>query len=95
MFLGNPFNVASYSLLTMMIAQVCGLKASEFVLTIGDAHIYSNHVDAVNQQLTRTVDSAPTVTLNTEVTSIDDFKLEDFVLHDYEPQEAIKAEMAV
>jgi thymidylate synthase len=95
MFLGNPFNVASYSLLTMMIAQVCGLKAAEFILTVGDAHIYKNHVEQVYTQLARSIDSEPRVTLNPEITSIDDFKMSDCVLHDYDPQEPIKAEMAV
>lgn len=95
MFLGSPFNVSSYSLLTLMIAQVCGLKAKEFILTIGDAHIYRNHVEQVGEQLSRTINSAPKVILNPTITSIDDFTMGDCNLVDYHPQEAIKAEMAV
>lgn len=95
MFLGNPFNVASYSLLTLMIAQVCNLKAKEFILTIGDAHIYLNHLEQVDTQINRVVMSEPTVKINPDIKFIDDFKMNDFELCDYDPQEAIKAEMAV
>jgi thymidylate synthase len=95
MFLGSPFNVASYSLLTMMIAQVCGFVPGEFVLTIGDAHIYMNHLDAVKEQLSRTPNPLPSVTLNSDVDSIDGFKMEDLQLNDYNPHPAIKAPMAV
>lgn len=95
MFLGSPFNIASYSLLTMMIAQVCGLKAKEFVLTIGDAHIYKNHLEQVEEQLTREPRSLPTVKINPEITDIDSFSMKDFVLIDYDPHPKIKAPMAV
>jgi len=95
MFLGVPFNIASYSLFTMMIAQVCGLKPGVFVHTFGDAHIYLNHLDQVNLQLTRTPKDLPTMKINPNVKSIFDFKYEDFKLEGYDPYPAIKGEVAV
>lgn len=94
-FLGIPFNIASYSLFTMMIAQVCGLKAGTFVHTIGDAHIYLNHLDQVHTQLQRTPRKLPTMVINPNVKSIFDFKYEDFTLEDYDPYPLIKGKVAV
>ena len=94
-FLGVPFNIASYSLLTMMIAQVCGLGLGDFVHTFGDVHIYSNHVEQVKLQLSRDPRHLPTMKLNPEVKSIFDFKYEDFKLEDYNPYDAIKAEVSI
>ncbi len=95
MFLGVPFNIASYSLLTMMIAQVCGLQPGEFVHTLGNAHIYSNHFEQVKLQLSRESYPLPTMKLNPEVKDIDDFKFEDFELVDYQCHPTIKGEVAV
>lgn len=95
MFLGVPFNIASYSLLTMMIAQVCGLKPGEFVHTLGNAHIYSNHFDQVKLQLSRQPYPLPKMKINPEVKNIDDFKFEDFELVDYQCHPTIKGEVAV
>jgi len=94
-FLGVPFNIASYALLTMMIAQVCGLQPGDFVHTLGDAHIYSNHVEQARLQLTRDCRPLPLMKINPEVKSIFDFKFEDFTLENYDPHPHIKAEVAV
>ena len=94
-FLGVPFNIASYSLLTMMIAHVCGLKAGDFVHTFGDAHIYDNHVRQVHEQLQRTPRTLPTLTLNQKITSLFDFTVADITLNDYDPWPLIKAKVAV
>lgn len=95
LFLGVPFNIASYSLLTCMIAQITGLQPGEFIHTIGDAHIYSNHIDQVKEQLSRTPKEHPTLWLNPEIMSIDDFKSEDIELRNYDFYPAIKAPVAV
>ena len=94
-FLGVPFNIASYSLLLLMVAQVCNLKPNHFVHTFGDAHLYSNHIDQAKLQLTRTPKTLPVMLLNPEVKSIFDFKYEDFSLQNYNPDAHIKADVAV
>ena len=94
-FLGVPFNIASYALLTLMIAQVAGLKPGDFVWTGGDCHLYSNHLDQTREQLSRTPRKLPTMTLNPDVHDLFAFKLEDFVLSDYDPHPHIKAPVAV
>jgi thymidylate synthase len=94
-FLGVPFNIASYALLTMMIAQECGLDLGDFVWTGGDTHIYSNHLEQVNLQLSRTPRALPIMKLNPEVKSVFDFKYEDFTLENYDPYPLIKAPVAV
>ncbi len=95
LFLGVPFNIASYALLTQMVAHVCGLKPGEFIHTFGDLHIYSTHIDQVKEQLKRKPYSAPHITLNPKVTNIFKFKLEDFTLEGYESHSSIKAPIAV
>ena len=95
MFLGVPFNIASYSLLTYMIAQVCGYKTGEFIHVIGDAHIYLNHLEQVNSQLSREPKKLPILKLNPKVKSIFDFCYEDIILENYQPHPFIKAPVAV
>ncbi len=94
-FLGVPFNIASYALLTMMLAQVTGLKAGEFIHTFGDAHLYNNHLDQARLQLTREPRPLPTILINPKVTSIFDFKYEDFELIAYDPHPHIKAAVSI
>jgi thymidylate synthase len=94
-FLGVPFNIASYALLTMMVAQVCGLKLGDFVHTLGDAHIYSNHMEQVKEQLSRDIRPLPQMHINGAVKSIFDFKYEDFTLVNYDPHPAIQGKVAV
>ena len=95
--LGIPYNIASYALLTMMIAQVCDLQPGRFIHTFGDAHIYLNHIDQVNEQLSRSVDTypLPDMQINPTITSIDEFTMDDFILTGYECYPTIKGEMAV
>ncbi len=94
-FLGVPFNIASYALLTMMVAQVCGLKLGDFVHTLGDAHIYTNHMDQVNEQLSRELRPLSQMKISPNVSDIFNFKFEDFMLENYDPHPAIKAPVAV
>ena len=95
MFLGVPFNIASYALLTMMIAQVCGLKLGEFVHTLGDTHIYHNHFEQVKEQLSRTPLELPKMKINPDIKNINDFKYEDFELEGYESYGVLKGKVAV
>lgn len=94
-FLGVPFNIASYALLTMMVAQVCGLQPGDFVHTLGDAHLYSNHIEQAKLQLSRDCRALPQMKINPNVHSIFDFKFEDFTLENYDPHPHIKAAVAV
>jgi thymidylate synthase len=94
-FLGVPFNIASYAILMMMVAQVCDLQLGDFVHTLGDAHLYSNHIDQANLQLTRDFRPLPTMKINPNVKSIFDFTIDDFTLENYDPHPHIKAEVAV
>ena len=94
-FLGVPFNIASYALFTMMVAQVCGFEAGEFIHTFGDAHIYNNHIEQVNLQLSREPRKLPIMKLNPSVTNIFDFTFDDFTLEGYEPHEHIKGAVSV
>lgn len=94
-FLGVPFNIASYALLTLMVAQVCGLKPGEFIHTLGDAHLYNNHIEQTKLQLSREPKPLPQVKLNPEVKDIFEFKFEDFTLENYEPHPHIKAPVAI
>lgn len=95
LFLGVPFNIASYSLLTLMLAQVCDLQPGEFVHTFGDLHLYANHIDQARLQLSREPRPLPRMRLNPEVRAIDGFQYEDFILENYDPWPAIKAPIAV
>ncbi len=94
-FLGVPFNIASYALLTMMVAQVTGLEPGDFVHTLGDAHLYLNHLEQVEEQLARTPRALPTMTINPSVTSLFDFRYEDFTLEGYDADPSIAAPIAV
>lgn len=94
-FLGVPFNIASYALLTMMVAQVCNLEPGDFIHTLGDAHLYANHIEQAKLQLTREMRPLPVLKINPEIGSIFDFKFEDFTLENYDPHPHIKAEVAV
>jgi len=94
-FLGVPFNIASYAMLTMMMAQVCNLKVGDFIHTLGDAHIYSNHIEQANLQLSRELRPLPRLKINPSVSSIFDFKFEDFTIENYSPHPHIKAAVAV
>ena len=94
-FLGVPFNIASYALLTLMVALVCGLKPGDFVHTLGDAHLYLNHLDQAKEQLSREARAVPAMRLNASITDLFAFKFEDFTLENYDPHPAIKAPIAI
>lgn len=95
MGLGVPFNIASYALLTIMIAHVVDMEPGEFIHTLGDAHVYRDHVDALKEQISREPRSFPTLKITRKVDSIDDFKLEDFEISDYNPHSRIQMKMSV
>ena len=95
MGLGVPFNIASYALLTRLVAQVCGLKAGDFVHTIGDAHVYLNHIEALKVQIERTPKAFPKLYINENIKDIDSFSFSDFKIEGYNPDAAIKMDMAV
>ena len=94
-FLGVPFNIASYALLTMMVAQVCGLQYGDFIHTLGDAHLYNNHIEQAQLQLSRTPKPLPVMEINPDVKDLFDFKFEDFTLKNYDPHPHIKGAVAV
>lgn len=94
-FLGVPFNIASYALLCMMMAQVCGLEPGEFIHTLGDAHIYTNHLDQVREQLSRTPRELPRMSINPDIKDIFGFCYDDFSLEGYDPHPAIKGQVSV
>ena len=94
-FLGVPFNIASYALLTLMVAQVCGLQAGDFVHTLGDAHLYNNHLDQTKLQLSRECRPLPVMKLNPDIKNIFDFKFQDFELENYDPHPHIKGAVAI
>jgi len=94
-FIGVPYNIASYSILLMMVAQAVGLEPGEFIHTIGDAHIYANHIEQMELQLTREPRHLPTLGINSEITDIEDFKYSDFALYSYDPHPHIKGEISV
>ena len=94
-FLGVPFNIASYALLTMMIAQVTGLEAGEFIHTLGDTHVYNDHLEQIDLQLTRTPRKLPKMLINKDITNIEDFKYSDFKLTEYNPYPGIKGKVSV
>lgn len=95
MGLGVPFNIASYALLTRLVAHVCGLRPGDFIHTMGDTHVYWNHIEPLKTQLGRTPQPFPTLTINPEVNDIDGFTIEDLHLHDYNPAPGIKMDMAL
>ena len=95
MGLGVPFNIASYALLTRMIAQVCDMDAGDLIHTMGDAHVYLNHIDALKEQLSREPREFPKLRINSDTKDIDGFKYEDFIIEDYNPHPSIKMDMSV
>jgi thymidylate synthase len=94
-FLGVPFNISSYALLTLMMAQVCGLEAGDFIHTFGDAHIYSNHKEQIELQLSRAPKKLPTIKMNSEIKDLFEFTFDDFELVDYDPYPLIKGAVAI